>query len=193
MGSPVRNRIPIEDYFIHEKDAFIKSEYHNGEIIAMGGTTTKHDLMVNHLIAQLLYCLKKKGYKLFSKDVLVHAPACNRVFYPDIFIVCGKILKEKRPWGASAVLNPSIVVEVLSESTQEFDRTEKFDCYKTIAEFRKYFLVYQHELKVEVHEKISPNQWLETTLSQENDVLDFDACEVILKDLYDLDLEEDEV
>lgn len=193
MKNPVRNQIAIEDYFIHEENAFIKSEYHDGEIVAMGGATTRHDMIVNNLVAQLLYCLRKKGCHLFSKDVLVQAPACNRVFYPDIFVVCGKILKEKRPWGASAVLNPVLVIEVLSESTKAFDRSEKFDCYKTIAGFEKYLLVHQDEIKVEVHEKISPNQWLETVLTRENDLLDVQGCEVLLKDLYDLDLEEEEV
>ncbi|HEV7378742.1 MAG TPA: Uma2 family endonuclease, partial [Dyadobacter sp.] len=124
-----------EEYFELLAKSDVKLEYHSGEVIAMAGAQPAHNLLAANLIIDLGYCLKKIGCYIFTSDQLIRADECDKYTFPDLVIVCEKPVYEKSPGGLDALLNPEIIVEVLSDSTENYDRLGKFDCYKTIPSF----------------------------------------------------------
>jgi Uma2 family endonuclease len=86
--------------------------------------------------------------------------------------------------GLDALLNPEIIVEILSESTESYDRTTKFDCYKTIDSFREYVLVSSKKKRIEVHKKLNDAEWLSRVYTDKDEIVRVDECELLLENIY---------
>lgn len=175
--------IALEEYLDNEATAQFRSEYRAGEVVAMSGASPKHDLIISNLTAHLLFCLRKKRCNLFSKDVLVHLPECEAVYYPDFFVVCGKLKQLKRKRGASAIQNPSIVIKVLPDSTRSYDQQAKFACYKTLPSLQQYVLLHQDEVKAEVYDK--EKNWQGEEVTNENVAITILGCSITLQEIYE--------
>ncbi|MGB3510008.1 MAG: Uma2 family endonuclease [Microcoleaceae cyanobacterium] len=165
-----------EEYLSLEKTAEYKSEYHNGEIIPMTGGTTNHNLIAGNFYVYLRYALREKSYKVFFADVRLSIPLMNRYVYPDVMIIQGKPVYAGT--GKTTITNPLIIVEVLSESTKNYDKGEKFDFYRSIPEFREYILIDQSKYYLAQYTKTSENQWLFTEYNGENNILKLATVEV---------------
>ena len=177
--------ISVEDYLANEVTAEQKSEYHAGEVRMMSGATWNHNVIVARLITKLTQCLEKKGCVVLPSDLLVHIPECEKFVYPDITIVCNKPQLQKHPRSnLDALLNPTVILEVLSESTQLVDRTEKFDCYKKITNLKEYVLVGSQKAQIEVFRRQS-NGWLLNTASNLSETIDILGCDIALTEVYD--------
>lgn len=176
--------VTVAEYFELLRQSDVKLEYHAGEIVAMAGTEPAHNIVAANFIAELALCLRKKGCSLMTSDQLIKVEGCERYTFPDLVIVCLKPLYEKVPQGLDALLNPEIVVEVLSASTAAYDRTEKFDCYRTIPSFREYVLVSSTKKRVEVHRKLSEAEWLSHTYTSSDEYVKIDDSEILLENLY---------
>ncbi|MFN4146286.1 MAG: Uma2 family endonuclease [Runella sp.] len=174
----------VEEYFEMLRTSDIKLEYKAGEIVAMAGAQPAHNIIVINLASELVKCLRKKGCIILSSDQLVKVEACEKYTFPDLVVVCQKPQYEKSPNGLDALLNPEIIVEVLSDTTAAYDRTEKFDCYKTIASFREYVLVNSTKKRVEVHKKLSEAEWLSHVYTKEDELVKIDDCEILLQHFY---------
>ena len=173
-----------EEYFELLAKSDIKLEYHAGEIVAMAGAQPAHNLIAANLLIELGYCLKKKGCLLYTSDQLVKVEKCYKYTFPDLVIVCQKPVYEKSSRGLDALENPEIIIEVLSDSTERYDRLEKFDCYKTISSFREYVLISSKKKKIEIIKKLNESEWLSHTyISNDEDVL-IDDCLILLEDIY---------
>ncbi len=119
--------ISIDEYLEREYYADTRSEYINGEIFAMAGTTLKHNEIVRNISGELYVQLKNTDCSAVSSDLRVFTPVCDAYFYPDLVAFCGKPqLNNDNP---QALLNPAIIMEVLSDSTEACDRGHKFQCY----------------------------------------------------------------
>ena len=173
-----------EEYFDLLAKSDVKLEYHSGEIVAMAGAQPAHNIISANLIAELVYCLKGKGCIVFTSDQLVKVEKCDKYTFPDLVLLCKKPVYEKSPQGLDALENPEIIIEVLSDSTESYDRLEKFDCYKTIPSFREYVLVSSKKQKVEVIKKLSEAEWLSHTYTGEDASVSIGDCSVLLKDIY---------
>lgn len=173
-----------EEYFDILQNSDTKLEFHNGEIVAMAGAKPAHNLIVTNITTSLLNCLRKKGCFLFSSDQLIKIEECDKYLFPDLVIVCKNPVFENTKRGIEALENPEIIIEVLSDTTEAFDRTEKFDCYKTIPSFREYVLVSSNKKKVEVIKKINDSEWLIHTYSSFNEKVMIDECEILFEDIY---------
>jgi len=173
-----------EEYFDLLAKSDVKLEYHSGEIVAMAGAQPAHNIISANLIAELVYCLKGKGCIVFTSDQLVKVEKCDKYTFPDLVLLCKKPVYEKSPQGLDALENPEIIIEVLSDSTESYDRLEKFDCYKTIPSFREYVLVSSKKQKVEVIKKLSEAVWLSHTYTGEDASVSIGDCSVLLKDIY---------
>ncbi|MFN3317053.1 MAG: Uma2 family endonuclease, partial [Raineya sp.] len=123
-------KISVEEYLEQEAKAEHKSEYHAGETKAMAGASRNHNVLVANIITILNNCLKEKSCLVLPSDMLVKLPDCEKYVYPDLIIVCGEEKYEKHR-GLDVLLNPTIVIEVLSESTANYDSNEKMECYFT--------------------------------------------------------------
>jgi Uma2 family endonuclease len=175
-----------EEYLANEARSEFKSEYHNGEVVAMAGASLAHNVLVSNLLGELFASLQKKGCRIFVSDLLLKLPTCKKYVYPDLMIVCQKLELAEKRFGVDVLLNPEIIIEVLSESTELYDRTAKFDCYKDLPSLRQYVLIDSQKVLLETYDRTPENHWL---LKSEKDLaktLAIADCEIKLADLYKL-------
>ena len=186
MIAQIEKRIyTAEEYLELELAAETRSEYRNGEIIPMTGGTPNHNDISGNLYILLKSALKGKDYRIFYADQRLRIPAVNLYTYPDVVVVPKPL--ELQTELRDTVVNPCFIAEVLSKSTQNYDRSEKFAAYRTILTFQEYLLIDQHRVHVEHHVKIAVNQWLFSEYDDPNVVLSFSAFEyqIQIADLYE--------
>jgi Uma2 family endonuclease len=173
-----------EEYFELLAKSDVKLEYHNGEVVAMAGAQPAHNIIAVNLISELVFCLKAKGCIVLNSDQLIKVEDCDKYTFPDLVIVCQKPVYEKSPGGLAALENPEIIVEVLSDSIESYDRLEKFDCYKTIPSFKEYVMVSSKKKKVEVVKKLSESEWLSHTYTEKDENVLIGTCTILMSDIY---------
>ena len=149
--------ISPEEYSIVERQALDKSEFFNGEIIPIAGVTRNHNRINENLSVLIGTFLKENSCQSFSSDVRVHLPATGLYAYPDIVIVCGE--PELLPDGFENLLNPAVLIEVMSEGTEDYDRSRKFLRYHSIPSFQEYILIDSQQVAVEIWRKNELGQW----------------------------------
>ena len=186
MIAQIEKRIyTAEEYLELELVAKTRSEYRNGDIISMTGGTPNHNDISGNLYILLKSALKGKDYRIFYADQRLRIPAVNLYTYPDVVVVPKPL--ELQTGRRDTVVNPCFIAEVLSKSTQNYDRSEKFAAYRTIPTFQEYLLVDQHRVHVEHHVKTAVNQWLFSEYDDPNVGLSFSAFEyqIQIADLYE--------
>lgn len=139
------------EYLAFEREAQTKHEYVNGHVYAMAGGSTEHARLAARVIAQLVAGLAGRSCEVFSSDLRVRNLETGRSTYPDVSVICGRI--ERAPDDEHAATNPTLVVEVLSDSTETQDRGDKWRHYQRIASLATYVLVAQDEPHVEVYRR----------------------------------------
>lgn len=187
-GPPLRGGdgpLPPAAYLARERAAREeKSEYWDGEIVGMTGAPRLHNLIATNATAALHGRLSGRPCEVYQADMRVRAEWANGFAYPDVVVVCG------RPEFADArqdvLLNPTVLVEVLSPSTERYDRGRKGAAYRAIESLREYVLVAQGAPHVEVHRRDGNGGWSVELLQRVEDVLSLPSigCEVPLSDVY---------
>lgn len=149
------------DYYRRERVAEFKSEYYGGEVFAMAGGTVNHSLIKTNLARCMGNALLKKGGGClpFDSDLRVKIPKTGLRTYPDLSVICGPVETDPEDDAGETAINPTVVVEVLSDSTERYDRGKKFEHYQTIATLRQYVLVSQNEAKVETFLRQGDGTW----------------------------------
>lgn len=178
-------KLSTEDYIRLEDETGLKHEYHDGWVVAMSGVTEEHDLVASAIRNLLWDCLRKKGCRIYSSDIRVFVPECNKFVYPDATIICGESQRHKLPRGAYALTNPSAIVEVSSEGTVKHDQEEKYDCYRTLPSFSEYLLVAQDKVRVEVRRKNPEDNWQTEVFDQISQTIEVLGCSVSLQRIYE--------
>ncbi|MBC8109606.1 MAG: Uma2 family endonuclease [Verrucomicrobia bacterium] len=179
-------KISVEAYLENEAKAAFKSQYVEGEVVAMAGAGIPHKRIVANLIAELVFCLKNKNCQVFPSDLLLEIAECDRYTYPDIVVVRGKVETDsQKRGGLDVLLNPSIVIEVLSDTTEKDDRGDKFECYKTLPSLKTYVLVSSKKVLVEIFERTPENNWLIIAEKDISKTIQMGDCEVLLEEIYD--------
>ena len=172
-----------EEYLAWERKSDTKHEYLGGEIIAMSGASYRHTIITMNISGELYSQLKEGQCTVHTNDLQVRTQPETSYFYPDILVVCGEPLFEDNIF--DTLLNPVVVIEVLSPSTERYDRGEKFDYYQQLASLREYVLVSQDEVRVELYHR-QGTAWQPTEFRSLGDMLLLDAinCELTLSDIY---------
>jgi Uma2 family endonuclease len=174
-----------QDYLEIEAAATFKSEYHDGKIIPITGGSTNHNQIIITLVALIKLSLKGKHYRQFASDVRLWMPATRRYTYPDLMLVKGQpIYHEDRN---DTITNPTVIIEVLSKSTQDYDHGDKFNAYRAIPTFQEYVLVNQCTQQVEHYVKTAAKRWSFREYDCEDQQLSLEKApfEISLDDLYD--------
>ncbi|WP_316789995.1 Uma2 family endonuclease [Thermoleptolyngbya oregonensis] len=174
-----------EEYLALESDAEERHEYLNGAIVPMVGGTPNHSLIIGNLAAALNFALKRQPYFVFASDQRLWIPQRKIYTYPDVMIVAGALqLQDGRK---DTLINPVAIAEVLSNSTQAYDRGEKFKAYRTIPGFQEYVLIDQSSMHVEQYFKTAPRQWIFSEQDGETATLKLNTVpfELAFADLYD--------
>jgi Uma2 family endonuclease len=154
----------------------------------MGYTTPNHDLIVANLIRFIGSCLAEKGCYVYGSNRLVYAEECNHFYYPDITIVCDEPQYQTYKRNMQATINPSIVIEILSETTEKIDFIEKKKCYKKIPSLTQYIIISQAEYFISIYRRLTDNEegdWLNIDYMSEDDVLKIGDCLLGMKDVYE--------
>jgi Uma2 family endonuclease len=160
--SPIPKRLLTpEEYLAQERRASFKSEYYRGEVFAMAGAKYPHNRVRENLSRLIGNALEGTTCFPLGTDQRVHVPATTLYTYPDIVIVCGK--PEFQDNNDDVLLNPRVIIEVLSDSTSKYDRGGKFKLYQKLVSLQEYILVEQEEARVECFAKQSDHQWLLST------------------------------
>jgi Uma2 family endonuclease len=146
------------EYLALEASSNVKHEYLDGQIYAMAGGTPEHAALAATVIGLLFPQLRDGRCRAHDADLRVRVPATGLATYPDITVVCGR--RERDPDDPQAVTNPTVIVEVLSRSTEEYDRGDKFEHYKHIPSLREYVLVSHRERSVEVWTHGADDAWV---------------------------------
>jgi Uma2 family endonuclease len=152
-----KQKYTMEEYLEMENAAVEKHEYYQGEIFAMSGPKYQHVIVAGNILGSLLQKLKGKPCRPLGSDMRVHIPKNTLFTYPDISIVCGKpeFLSDDE-WN---LLNPSVIIEVLSPSTKTYDRGDKFKLYRDIPTLKEYILVEPEAISIEAFYINANNQW----------------------------------
>ncbi|MFC0772884.1 Uma2 family endonuclease [Terrimonas alba] len=141
-----KRNLTIEEYLEFEKTSEEKHEYYKGEIFAMSGSKVPHNTIAMNLSGILVQKLKDKSCKPFNSDQRIYIPQNSLFTYPDISVVCGKTeTKDNDDWN---LLNPTVIIEVLSKSTRDYDMGGKFALYRDIVTLKEYILVDSESLNV---------------------------------------------
>ena len=145
--SSVATRVSPEEYLERERKAETKSEYGNGEIVAMAGASFVHAQIISNLTFQIRSGLRDQQCSVLSTDLRLAVRAANLYTYPDMMVICGQpaLADDRR----DIVSNPVILIEVLSKLTQDYDRGEKFASYRTIPSLMDYLTVAQDKVQIE--------------------------------------------
>ncbi|MCL1489126.1 MAG: Uma2 family endonuclease [Pseudanabaena sp. Salubria-1] len=175
----------VDEYLELEIASDIRNEYRNGEIIPMTGGTPNHNDISGNLYLLLKPLLKAQGFRVFHVDQRLWIPDIKIHTYPDVMIAPKPL--EMQDGRKDTITNPCFIAEVLSKSTQNYDRSEKFAYYRTINTFQEYLLIDQYRVHVEHHIKTAVNQWL---FSEYDDPtvtisLRFADVQIQIADLYD--------
>jgi Uma2 family endonuclease len=152
-----QQKISIEAYLEMENAALEKHEYYKGEVFAMSGAKVPHNRISTNLLMTLGQKLKGKKCQPFGSDQRIHIQSNTLFTYPDISIVCGEILTLNND--EYNVLNPAVIIEVLSRSTKNYDRGEKFKLYRDITTLKEYILVDSESMHIEVFRLNENNHW----------------------------------
>lgn len=163
-----RTYLTPEEYIAAERKATLKSEYLNGEIVAMSGASLAHNLITVNTVTQLYNQLTEGRCRVFTGDMRVGISTGVSYFYPDVTVVCDKPRFEDDVF--DTLINPQIVIEVLSDSTESYDRGEKFARYRQLESLQEYILISQDQVQVE-HYLRQGKQWILSEFSAIEDVL----------------------
>lgn len=182
---PALKHYSIEDYLAAEEVAEYKSEYYAGEVFPMAGGTINHNQIVINLCIILGIAFKKRDYRVLASDVKLQIPDTESFTYPDILVIKGPpdYWQNRR----DTVCNAQLLIEVLSDSTKDYDRGGKFEIYRHLPDLQDYILISQDKVHVEHFVKQAPKQWLLTEYSALTDNLPIAQLgeTLALSDIYD--------
>jgi Uma2 family endonuclease len=177
--------ITLAEYFDFESKSTTRHEYQDGLIVEMAYASDNHELIVANLMRELGVCLKDSDCLIYPSNRMLYVKNCNKTFYPDVSIYCGQRETYQYSKNMTALLNPSVLIEVLSPSTERDDKDKKWRCYKRIPSLKQYILIAQDEIFVRILNRTSDdNKWLQSEFDLENEVIKVGDCEISLKEIF---------
>ncbi len=157
MGSPAPPLVSYADYMSAELAAASKHEFVEGNIFAMAGGTPEHAALVAAITAQLWAQLRGRPCRVYSSDLRIRMSEVDVAAYPDVTVVCGEVARDAQD--SHSATNPTVIVEVLSTTTEAYDRGRKFAYYRTIKSLQHYILVAQDKPAVERYVRNADDSW----------------------------------
>lgn len=187
MNTQRKYQYSVAEYIQLEKDTDTKHEYHNGSLYALAGGTLNHSRLSIASQALISGKLKSgnKNCEVLNNDVKVYISSKNSYVYPDTVVICGAI--ETATDHKYAIANPTLIIEVLSKSTDKYDRSEKFQLYRKIPSLQEYVLIDQYQYKVELFYRRSDSDlWQISVVEDLDDFITFQSIDIqiSMRDLY---------
>ena len=185
MSLQAQKRYTPEEYLALERQAQCKSEYYAGDICAMAGASRWHNLIVTNVLREISLQLKGRPCTTYPSDMRVKISPTGLYTYPDVTVVCGAAQFEDTQ--QDTLLNPTLIVEVLSESTEAYDRGGKFAHYRKLTSLMEYVLIAQTKPHVEHYVRQPDNRWLLAEADSLHQTLHLPSidCHLVLAEVYD--------
>jgi Uma2 family endonuclease len=179
-----------EQYLRIEREAAYKSEYVGGEMFAMPGGTPRHSMLEAQTVIELGYQLRGKRCRVLSSNMRLRTPISGTQLYPDVSVACGPV--QLFPGSTDIMVNPALIVEVLSPSSINYDRGAKFELYREFPSLLDYLIVHQDSIYIEHYNRQPDGSWLlrEYKGEQARVPLIGVGCELHLRSIYDRVMEE---
>ncbi|EDN71041.1 protein of unknown function DUF820 [Beggiatoa sp. PS] len=174
-----------EEYLAIERQAQYKSEYFEGEMFAMSGASPEHNQIAANVLAEIHTQLKKRPCRVFMSDMRVKVSPTGLYTYPDVVAFCDPPRFDDKQ--KDTLLNPLVIIEVLSDSTEAYDRGKKFQHYRTLDSLQEYLLIAQDKCQIEHYVRQTNNQWLLLEINELESTIDLPSiqCSLALSDIYD--------
>lgn len=185
MSSQPHSFLTPEEYLEIERKAEFRSEYHGGEMFAMAGAREAHNLVNGNAFGELRSQLRRTPCRIYSNEMRVQIPAAGLYVYPDIVVVCDPPRFADQEF--DTLLNPVALVEVLSPSTEAYDRGKKFEQYGTLPSLREYLLLATEYMHADLFTRETGAKWVVSSASGAEDCIEFSSipCRLVLKDVYE--------
>ena len=185
MAANPERRYTLEEYLELDRTSEERLEFWDGEVFCMSGVSEEHDAIEGNIYAFLRSQTRERGCRVFLANMRIKVPAAPPYRYADLSVLCGKIEMEKMG-GVDTLVNPQLIVEVLSPSTEAYDRGDKFTHYKSIPTLSEYLLVAQHRPHVTRLFRRDDGLWIHTELNELDSTLELSAlgCELPLSEIY---------
>ena len=185
MQAPTKTYYSPEEYLTLEVEAEQKNEYLAGQIIPMAGAKVNYNKISLNLSSTLNFALRSTTYEVFMSDLRLWIPDCSLYTYPDVMIVNTPIIYAENR--TDTVTNPIAIAEILSDSTEKYDRGDKFRMYRTIPDFKEYLLISQTSMQVEKFTKNESDRWFLSEYERKDSKITFESFqfEITLDELYD--------
>jgi len=185
MQAAVRPYLTPEEYLAFEREAETRSEYFNGEVFAMAGASLAHNQITANVVTALNSRFRGRPCRALASDMRVKVKQTTSYAYPDVVIICGQPQFEDKH--RDTLLNPTLLIEVLSSATERYDRGGKFGHYRTLESLTDYVLISQTEARVEHFSRQSAGAWLLNVYVGLEAVAPLPSigCELSLTDVYD--------
>ncbi len=174
-----------QDYLEWESEAEVRHEFINGEIIPMAGGTTRHNLITGNIYIALRLALKRKNAPVYMENVRLWIPASEVFTYPDLMIIDGDPIYYENT--QTTVTNPAVIMEVLSESTRDYDQGRKFGFYRSLEMLQGYVLVDQEKCSVMVYRRGNGKEWKLHILEELTEEIELESLgiKIALEDIYE--------
>lgn len=184
MQPAMKSYLTPEEYLAFERQSETKNEYLNDEIFAMAGASRGHNVITLNIASALLRQLQDRPCEIYSNDMRVKVQPTGLYAYPDVAVACGRIQFEDD--GQDTLLNPTVIIEILSPTTESYDRGLKFAHYRRLESLTDYLLVWQTEARIEHFIRQPTGQWLLGEYQGLETVLRIDSvgCELQLAAIY---------
>jgi Uma2 family endonuclease len=187
MQAQSRHTLTPEEYLAIERSAEYKSEYYNGEMFAMAGASPVHTRIVTNLVSSLDTMLMDRDCDVHSNDLRVRIREEGHFLkftYPDVIVVCGKAVYDEAD--SDTLTNPTVIFEVLSESTEHYDRGRKFEHYRRLESLQEYILISQSRCQIERYQRRSDGAWVLHELLDLDQTLELESirCTIPLRRVY---------
>ena len=185
MSTNLQENVTLEEYFELDLASDEKLEYWNGNVWSMSGASPAHNLIVINTGAEIRTQVIDKGCLVFPSDMRIKVPSYPPYRYPDLTALCAQPEFE-RIGVVDVLLNPALIVEVLSRSSEAFDRGDKFSYYQSIPTFQEYLLIAQHRPYISRYWKQEKGLWLVNEFTDLSDMIRFNSvpCELTLAAIY---------
>ena len=184
MSTAPKQTLTPQQYLVRERAAEIRSEYYRGEMFAMTGASRRHNLIAVNVVSRMHSQFDGRPCEVYQSDMRVKVDQCGLYTYPDVVATCaGPKFEDEH---VDTLLNPQVIVEVLSKSTEAYDRGTKFEKYRQLDSLADYVLISQKSVLVERFTRQSDSQWLLWSSSELSDTLEIGSinCRVKISDIY---------
>ncbi len=184
MSAVPKLRLTPQEYLSLERKAEYKSEYYQGEIFAMAGASETHALIASNINRLLGNQLVTRDCFVYNGDLRVKVSPLGKYTYPDLMVACGKRIFDDAE--QDTLVNPAVIIEILSPPTERYDRGAKFDHYQFIKTLAEYVLVAQDIRRVERYVRQPNGDWAYRAFKENDDVIKLESigCELVLHEIY---------